>query len=80
MTNDQKLLLLINKTDELLKALDDQDTSNNASIYKAKAKKLRLELKIWLGMNKLVVTEQTPKFRKKVNPMKHSSKQNWLGQ
>ena len=81
MTNDQKLLLLISKCDELLNALDKQDTTNDASLFKAAAKKQRTDLKIWLAMNKLVTTEKTPPNRiRTVKSSTNNFRNNWLGQ
>ncbi len=79
MTNDQKLLLLISKVDELLKALDKQEETNNASLFKHAAKKQRTDLKIWINMNKLVTTEKTPPIRS-VRPSTNNFKNKWLGQ
>jgi hypothetical protein len=75
MTNDQKLLLLISKCDELLKTLDKLDA---ATLYSATAKKQRKDLAIWIGINKLVTTAKTPPVRKRPNTFNHN--QNWLEQ
>jgi len=78
LTNDQKLLLLISKADELLKALDTQDKSNDAAIFKQKSKTLRKDLALWIGLNRTVTTAKTPVVRKKPNQYNHN--QNWLAQ
>lgn len=80
MTNDQKLLFLINATDELLKALDKAEQSG-ATLHKEDARKKRQALKIWLASNKLVTTAATPVARKKPAFNRNNySQQNWLAQ
>ena len=77
MTNDQKLLELITKTDALLKALDKVDATNGSSIFKDEARKQRRELKIWLACNRVVTVAKQQAVNKK--PAAFNYRNNWLG-
>jgi hypothetical protein len=80
MTNDQKFLLLISKTDELLKALDKQDETKGSSLYRNNVNEKRKDMRIWLNINKIVTTTNTPPVRKRIKPTTQNFKNNWLGQ
>lgn len=78
LTNDQKLLYLINATSELLKEMNRCDEANSPHILKQKVKTMRKDLALWIGVNKNVITAKTPAVRKSANRFNHN--QNWLAQ
>jgi hypothetical protein len=53
MTNDQKLVWLIHKTDELIKAQEKAEETKTF-MHKDAVKKMQKEIKIWLINNKMV--------------------------
>jgi len=53
MTNDQKLIFLIHKTGELIKAQEKAEETKTF-MHKDALKKLQKEIKIWLINNKMV--------------------------
>lgn len=80
LTNDQKLLYLINATSELLKELTRCEDANSPHVLKQKTKTMRKELQLWIGLNRTVVTAKTPAARKKVTANKVFTTEKWLAQ
>ncbi len=75
MTNDQRHLQFVNLVDDLLKTLDKADVPGHGFLYKDKARQMRSQLKIQVGLQRMPKVKETK--QKKVPHF--SSTQSWLG-